>query len=111
MSAIPGSFEFYNFDLASIGEQKIIPDIVSIYNYPNPFNPTTTIQFKNVLNSPYRVFICDINGRKIKEFDIDSYQVGQKNITWNAHGNSSGVYFAVFEQLGNSNIRKLSLIK
>ena len=53
----------------------------------------------------------NINGRKIKEFDIDSYQIGQKNIIWNAHSNSSGVYFAVFEQLGNSNIRKLSLIK
>ncbi|MDA8753236.1 T9SS type A sorting domain-containing protein [Candidatus Marinimicrobia bacterium] len=111
VSAIPGSFEFYNFDLASIEEQKIIPDIASIYNYPNPFNPTTIIQFKNVLNSPYRVYICDINGRKIKEFDIDSYQIGQKKIIWNAHSNSSGVYFAVFEQLGNSNIRKLSLIK
>jgi hypothetical protein len=111
VSAIPGSFEFYNYDVTSIEDQKIIPKVTSVHNYPNPFNPRTTIQFDNVINSPYRIYICDITGRKIKEFNIDSYQVGQQTIIWDASDYSSGIYFAIFEQLGNSSLRKLSLIK
>lgn len=111
VSAIPGSFEFYNYDVTSIEDQKIIPKVTSVHNYPNPFNPRTTIQFDNVINSPYRIYICDITGRKIKEFNIDSYHVGQQNIIWDASDYSSGIYFAIFEQLGNSSLRKLSLIK
>ena len=111
VSAIPGSFEFYNYDVTSIEDQKIIPKVTSVHNYPNPFNPKTTIQFDNVINSPYRIYICDITGRKIKEFNIDSYHVGQQNIIWDASDYSSGIYFAIFEQLGNSSLRKLSLIK
>lgn len=111
VSAIPGSFEFYNYDVTSIEDQKIIPKVTSVHNYPNPFNPRTTIQFDNVINSPYRIYICDITGRKIKEFNIDSYHVGQQTIIWDASDYSSGIYFAIFEQLGNSSLRKLSLIK
>lgn len=111
VSAIPGSFEFYNYDVTSIEDQKIIPKVTSVHNYPNPFNPKTTIQFDNVINSPYRIYICDITGRKIKEFNIDSYHVGQQTIIWDASDYSSGIYFAIFEQLGNSSLRKLSLIK
>ena len=112
VSAIPGSFEFYNYDVTSVEDQKLIPSVTSVvHNYPNPFNPRTTIQFDNVINSPYRIYICDITGRKIKEFNIDSYQVGQQTIIWDASDYSSGIYFAIFEQLGNSSLRKLSLIK
>ena len=112
VSAIPGSFEFYNYDVTSVEDQKLIPSVTSVvHNYPNPFNPRTTIQFDNIINSPYQIYICDITGRKIKEFNIDSYQVGQQTIIWDASDYSSGIYFAIFEQLGNSSTRKLSLIK
>ena len=111
VSAIPGSFEFYNFDFTLIDEQKILPDITSIYNYPNPFNPKTTITFNNLIDSPYRFYICDITGRKIKEFNINNHQLGEQSINWDASGYSSGIYFAIFEQLGNQSARKISLIK
>jgi hypothetical protein len=111
VSAIPGSFEFYNFDFTSIDEQKILPNVTSIYNYPNPFNPKTTITFNNTIDSPYRFYICDITGRKVKEFNINNYQLGEQSINWDASGYSSGIYFAIFEQLSNQSARKISLIK
>lgn len=111
VSAIPGSFEIYNFDLTSVDKQKIFPDVTSIQNYPNPFNPKTTITFNNIIGSPYRLYICDITGRKIKEFNFTNYQLGEQNINWDASGYSSGIYFAIFEQLGNQSAHKISLIK
>tara|TARA_B110000003_G_C16506117_1_gene479344 strand:- start:86 stop:973 length:888 start_codon:yes stop_codon:yes gene_type:complete len=111
VSAIPGSFEFYNFDLTSVDKQKILPDVTSIQNYPNPFNPKTTITFNNLIGSPYRLYICDITGRKIKEFNFSNYQLGEQNINWDASAYSSGIYFVIFEQLGNQSARKISLIK
>ena len=111
VSAIPGSFEFYNFDLTSVDKQKILPDVTLLQNYPNPFNPKTTITFNNLIDSPYRLYICDISGRKIKEFNFNNYQLGEQNINWDASGYSSGIYFAIFEQLGNQSACKISLIK
>ena len=43
VGAIPGSFAFYETDLASVSDDNLIPDQLTISNFPNPFNPTTNI--------------------------------------------------------------------
>ncbi len=72
---------------------------IMIYNYPNPFNPDTTIYFElpNEITNP-RVEIFNLKGRKVRELQpyiITGKQVG--SVVWDGKDNndksvSSGVY-------------------
>ncbi len=66
-------------------------------NYPNPFNPSTTISYALPFQSSVELIIYDIMGREIKSFSIPSQSSGYQNIIWNGtneNGNSvaSGIY-------------------
>jgi len=66
-------------------------------NYPNPFNPNTTISFSLKKSSDILLSIYDINGELIKNLLNDYYRAGNYSIDWdgtNYYGNkvSSGVY-------------------
>jgi len=75
----------------------LVPEIFSVYNYPNPVKTTTSIIVKHdrpetILNTLVEIF--DISGRKIWSFT----QSGAENITWNLISNSgqrvkTGIYF------------------
>jgi hypothetical protein len=62
-------------------------------NYPNPFNPTTTIQF----NLPSRVRatlkIYDLQGRDVATLVDEERPAGSFSVAWNAKDLPSGIYF------------------
>ncbi len=80
-------------------------------NYPNPFNPTTTIPFR--LNSPQNVVltIFNIAGQKVKTLVQGELAVGDYTINWNAENVPSGVYFCRLESGKNVLTRKLILMR
>ncbi len=62
-------------------------------NYPNPFNPTTTIIYSLPEASDVRLDIYNILGQNVATL-VDEYrQAGTHEVTWNANGIASGVYF------------------
>ncbi len=62
-------------------------------NYPNPFNPTTTIAFELAQDTKVNLAIYDILGKKVVTL-IDNYlPAGHYKKDWNASSLSSGVYF------------------
>jgi hypothetical protein len=63
-------------------------------NYPNPFNPSTTISY--VLSEPEFVSldIYTILGRKVATLSDGMQQAGNHRAIWNAGGLPSGIYFA-----------------
>ncbi|MBU2492132.1 MAG: T9SS type A sorting domain-containing protein [Bacteroidetes bacterium] len=61
-----------------------------IGNYPNPFNPTTIINYSVPLNSNVKISIYDIMGREIKTFEMSSQSSGYHNVEWNGT-NESGL--------------------
>lgn len=66
-------------------------------NYPNPFNPTTTILFSIQDNSKVELTIYNLKGQKVKTLINDNFEKGIHSILWNGNdesGNavSSGVY-------------------
>ena len=84
--------------------------------YPNPFNPTTTINFGVPLESHIEVSIFDLRGQKIKTLVNEFSQPGNYSISWDAKQIASGVYFIHFTASdGNtlyvSQIQKLMLMK
>jgi tetratricopeptide (TPR) repeat protein len=66
-------------------------------NYPNPFNPTTTISYSLPYISSGELIIYDIMGREIRIFAINSQAAGRQNIVWDGRNTSgesvaSGIY-------------------
>ena len=68
----------------------------SLYsNYPNPFNPITTIRFDvgNQINQNTIVNIYDINGRIVANLLNNVVNAGTYELQWDAKNLSSGIYF------------------
>jgi len=94
------------------------PPVVSIeQNFPNPFNPETTIRF-NVLdtNVPVNVSIYNAKGQKIRTLYSGVVNRGSHIVVWNGTDDanrsvSSGLYFYKVESGKLSQTRKMVLMK
>lgn len=89
---------------------------VEIKNVPNPFNPSTTVHFKNSSAGEGTVMIFDMLGRKVREFHLGNIEPGEHKIQWdgrNENGNElpSGVFFIRFKCGENSVLNKMIKIK
>ena len=67
-------------------------------NYPNPFNPTTTISFSLQNNSNVKLSIYNIKGQKVKQLLINQLSAGEHSVVWDGRDSngkrvSSGIYF------------------
>ncbi|MCX6122883.1 MAG: carbohydrate-binding protein [Ignavibacteriales bacterium] len=62
-------------------------------NFPNPFNPTTTIGYQLMANSSVRITVCDLLGREVAVLVNQEQSAGSHSIEWDATKYSSGVYF------------------
>jgi endonuclease I len=80
-------------------------------NYPDPFNPTTTIEFVLPSQSQTRLFIYDLLGREIATLIDGVMPAGDHSVVWNASGIASGVYLYTLTSGEHSITRKLVLIR
>ena len=89
-----------------------IPNQVSISNiYPNPFNPTTTIDFSVPDNTQLTINIIDLQGRVVDILVEDNYASGNYSIQYNANHLSSGVYFVELKDKSAAVYSKIILLK
>ncbi|HEX9740963.1 MAG TPA: T9SS type A sorting domain-containing protein, partial [Ignavibacteriaceae bacterium] len=94
-----------------------LTDFKLFNNYPNPFNPSTTIKYSISQNSFVRLTIYNILGKEIKEIINGVRDAGIYEENFNASGLSSGAYFCRIEALtsdGKKNfisVMKMLLIK
>ena len=71
-----------------------VPEEFSLIpNYPNPFNPTTTIGFALPKTSHVNLTIYDLQGRLVTELVNGLRDAGVHEITWDASDLASGLYF------------------
>ena len=80
----------------------------SLSNFPNPFNPSTTIRFSIPQDSPVKLVVYNTRGQVVKTIVNDTLPKGNHSSFWNGideHGRavSSGVYFYRL-QAGNSTL-------
>ncbi len=61
-------------------------------NYPNPFNPNATIEYELPTNSRVSLTIYDVLGQIVAQL-VNGIEAGYKQVSWNASGFGSGVYF------------------
>ena len=80
-------------------------------NYPNPFNPSTTIEFDISRTGFVELNIFDISGRKISTLVSNKLNKGTYNFRFNGLKLPSGVYFYQLVAGNYSEVRKMTLIK
>jgi len=62
-------------------------------NYPNPFNPTTTIRFDLPYKSGVSVKVYNLQGREVMSLIDGNMEAGYHSVVWNADSQANGVYF------------------
>ena len=94
-------------------ELKQIPDEYSISDpFPNPFNPSVTINFSIPEENKINIYIYDITGRIIeKVYNNRLLNAGYHSINWNASFHASGIYFIVIDTGELISTKKVTLLK
>ena len=80
-------------------------------SYPNPFNPTTSINYGLEKDGHVEIMIYDAAGRLVEELVNGHQDGGSYSITWNASNQASGMYFAKMIAGDVVQTQKLVLLK
>lgn len=85
-------------------------------NFPNPFNPSTSIRFSIPKETSVSLKVYDILGREIKTIVNDNLSAGNYNMRWNGEDNNNktvagGAYLCRLTAGGYSQIQKMILQK
>jgi hypothetical protein len=107
------------YGIATIAENKdivTIPNTFNLKNYPNPFNPSTKIEFGLPEAGNVKIIIYDMRGREVAIIADGFYPAGKYNCIWEAKGDNgallpSGLYIAVINSGSFKKNIKLLLIK
>jgi len=80
-------------------------------NYPNPFNPTTKINYEIQTNSFVKITIFNLLGREVKTLVNGFQSAGAHSVEFKASSLSSGIYICRLVSNGNVLTNKMNLIK
>ncbi len=80
-------------------------------NFPNPFNPTTSINYDLPVSSMVTLKIYDITGKEIATLVNEQKNAGIHNISFDGSNFASGVYFYRIEAGEFTQVKKMFLIK
>jgi len=85
-------------------------------NFPNPFNPTTTIEYTVPARANVEIAIYNILGQKVATVINDMHEAGSHRATWNGRDASgktvaSGVYFYSLKSGSFEQVKKMMLMK
>lgn len=86
-------------------------DFALMQNFPNPFNPVTSIRFSIPRQVNVSLKIYDILGREVTTLVNEVKQAGTYEITWDASSVASGVYFYRFIAGEFRDVRKMMVLK
>ncbi|MBN2426619.1 MAG: VCBS repeat-containing protein [Calditrichaceae bacterium] len=112
--SLPDSVDIEITAIRSSG--RCLPENYILYqNFPNPFNPTTTISYQLPVGGEVELSIYNLLGQRIAILVSEKQQSGMYNVQWDATGFTSGVYFYRIKVLGNMKnfvqTKKLVLLK
>ena len=96
---------------AALTPETMTPQFALSRNYPNPFNPATSIGYRIGAASRVSLAVYDMLGRNVATL-VDAVQgAGSYTVTWDGSQNASGVYICRLKAGGYMLTRKMTLIK
>ena len=100
------------FTPTDVKEEKIIPTEINLYaNYPNPFNPSTTISFSLPSSQIVKIKIYNLLGEEVADISNQIFSAGLNEVNFNANGLASGVYIVSLEANTIRLSQKIALMK
>ena len=100
----------------NVGTNDTVNTAAALSNYPNPFNPNTTIQFSLPAATNVRLNIYNIVGQKVLTLVDDYLPSGDHSVVWDGRDErgrevSSGIYLYRLVTENQALTRKMTLIK
>ena len=97
-------------------ENEIITTKMELSNYPNPFNPSTMVEFSIQNDSEVELSIFNIKGQKVKQLLNEQLSAGQHSAFWNGKDDdgksvSSGIYFYKLKTGNYEKTKRMVLLK
>lgn len=108
-----GTFEYSSEIYVDV---NVATDFSISQNFPNPFNPTTRIDYSLPIDANVTIKVFDILGREVATLLNEAVKAGVHHVTFNASNIPSGVYFYNIEAVGSngqnfSSVKKMTLMK
>ena len=97
--------------ISTVKEQWVPITYLLSQNFPNPFNPSTTISFSFPTRSFVSLKVIDLLGREVATIVSEEMSAGNYSRQWNANGFSSGVYFYRLQAGSFIETKKLILLR
>jgi hypothetical protein len=104
-------------NVVSVGDYKnnLASGYFLLQNFPNPFNPTTTITFHCGRRDHGRLVVYDINGRLVKTLFSGEFDVGYRSVVWDgttdkAAAAATGVYIYRLEVGTSTRLSRIMML-
>jgi len=89
-----------------------VPNGFELYqNFPNPFNPSTSIRYSINKADFVNLTVYDMNGREVTRLVSENQATGYYEVSFDASAFASGIYFYKLQAGNFSEIKKMSLVK
>ena len=111
-----GNVEYHSLQLMGVSSSNVPEQFVLYPNYPNPFNPVTTIRYDLSKESLVDITIYDMLGNVVHNLVNANESTGYKSIQWHATNNqgepvSAGVYLYKIQAGNFVDTKKMILLK
>ncbi len=105
-------FVFEDVSTISHGAAPVPKTVVLLPNFPNPFNPGTTITFRLGSDAQVELAVYDIRGAKVAQLISGYRQAGTYRVNWQpSSAVPGGVYFVRLSTPGLTAVRKMVYVK
>jgi predicted phosphodiesterase len=102
----------YNYVITSVNSKNVFPGKYALsQNFPNPFNPSTKIQYSIPQSANVVINVFDILGKEIETLVNEEKPAGTYEVEFNAANLPSGVYFYSLKTGSYVKTKKMLLLK
>ena len=104
----------YVEDISTLGldEGNIVVDKFALSPiYPNPFNPSATVDFTLNVDGDIQLIVFDVKGRVVEKLKSSMLSAGEHRVIWNANPHPSGLYFIRLDNGSQQLVQKVMYLK
>ena len=116
--AMSGDGTFSDPKVVTASEKEAeVPDRFRIVdNYPNPFNPSTTIRYEVANRAPLTIVVYDVAGHKVRTLVDEEVIAGHHDVVWDGRNDggtpvASGTYLIRLQTASHVDSRSITLVK